>query len=38
MGITDENKASKLKEELEKVRITMMEDCCLFGWGNNAHG
>ena len=38
LGITDENKCSKLKGEVDKVRTTAMEDCSLFGWGNNAHG
>lgn len=38
LGITDENQCSKLKGEIEKVRGTAMEDCALFGWGNNKHG
>ena len=38
LGITDENLASKLKGELEKVRKECMQDCALFGWGTNKHG
>lgn len=38
LGITDENQCSKLKGELEKVRKSCIEDCALFGWGNNRSG
>jgi len=38
LGITDENQCSKLKGEIEKVKGKCMEECALFGWGNNKHG
>lgn len=38
LGIVDENWCSKLKGEIEKVRGRAMEECALFGWGNNKHG
>ena len=37
LGI-DDKKCHKLKAEVEKVRNQCMQDCALFGWGNNKHG
>lgn len=38
LGITDENECSKLKQEIDKVRTSCLQDCALFSWGNNKFG
>lgn len=38
LGITDENACSKLELDLRHVRKECLQDCALFGWGNNKHG
>ena len=37
LGI-DDKKCHRLRAEVEKVRNECMQDCALFGWGNNKHG
>ena len=38
IGVKDEKKCAKLNKEIDKVRNECMEECALFGWGNNKHG
>ena len=38
LGVVDENECSVLKQEIDKVRRSCIQDCALFSWGNNKFG
>ena len=38
LGITDENECSVLQTKIKEVSTDCVEECCVYGWGNNKHG
>ena len=38
LGIEDENECQVFQKKIQEVSVSCVEECCVYGWGNNKHG